>query len=419
MSANLEDVTEVIDADIAIVGGGVAGSALAAALRDSDYKIVVIDKRTAPLDSSRGDNFTPANAEIFAKWGILDEFIKRGATKRVGAEFRTSAGEVLLTSSYSEIDIPEPYFLVYHHDLMAETFQEIASTNPNYHLLQPYSVKGFEIDAGSIKSITATSNEGKQIKVRAPLVVASDGSASIVRTALGFPTFEHPYQHNLVSIFAPYPKELIPQNYFYRYSDPSGHVIIQHRNNGTAKIIMAVGSEGMPWWKSATPEERAEFLARRAPILEGIETEMAGFYPARMIHALQYVSGNTVLIGDAAHTIHPARGQGLNMGISALPNLLAKLPSVAELKDPQKVREALLAFEAIQKPLYERSIARNHVAAMDMEAAAGENHEFVIKRQDEALRKVASTPAIRRRYLHESTGYPLAGAPVTNPDYQV
>ena len=128
---------EVVEADIAIVGGGVAGSALAAALRNSEYKIVVIDKRTAPLDSSRGDNFTPANAEIFSQWGILDEFIKRGATKRVGAEFRTSAGEVLLTSSYSEIDIPEPYFLVYHHDLMAETFQEIASENPNYQLLQP------------------------------------------------------------------------------------------------------------------------------------------------------------------------------------------------------------------------------------------------------------------------------------------
>jgi hypothetical protein len=56
---------------------------------------------------------------------------------------------------------------------------------------------------------------------------------------------------------------------------------------------------------------------------------------------------------------------------------------------------------------------------MDMEAAAGENHEFVIKRQDEALRKVASTPAIRRRYLHESTGYPLPPVPVTNSDYQV
>ena len=410
---------EVIDADIAIVGGGVAGSAMAAALRNSDYKIVVIEKRTEPLDSARGDNFTPANADIFSQWGILNEFIKRGATKRVGAEFRTSAGEVLLTSLYSEIDIPEPYFLVYHHDLMAETFQEIASVNPNYRLLRPYSVKGFDIEAGSIKSISATSIEGRHIKVCAPLVVASDGATSNIRAALGVPTFDHPYQHNLVSIFSPYPIELKPKNYFFRYSDPAGHVIIQHRNNGTAKIILAVGEEGTPWWKSATSEQRTEFLARRAPILEGIETELAGFYPARMIHALQYVSGNTVLIGDAAHTIHPARGQGLNMGISAIPNLLAKLPTVAELKVPAKVRDSLLAYEAIQKPLYDRSIARNHAAAMDMEAAAGENHEFVIKRQDEALRKVAANPVIRRRYLHESTGYPLPSSPVTNAHYQV
>ena len=43
MSAKLDGGTQIIDADIAIVGGGVAGSALAAALRNSDYKIVVID----------------------------------------------------------------------------------------------------------------------------------------------------------------------------------------------------------------------------------------------------------------------------------------------------------------------------------------------------------------------------------------
>ena len=132
---------------------------------------------------------------------------------------------------------------------------------------------------------------------------------------------------------------------------------------------------------------------------------MGGFYPVRMIHALQYVSGNTVLVGDAAHAIHPARGQGLNMGIGALPELMKHIPSPEDISKTAKVHAGLRAYEAIQKPRYERVIARNHAAAMDMELSTDENHEFFLKRQDESIRKMASTPEARRIHLLEGTGY--------------
>ena len=401
----MNGVSELIECDIAIVGGGVAGSALAAALRNSGYHLVVIDQRTGPIDTARGDHFSPFNVEAFAEWGILDGFIAKGATKRIGHQFRTSDGEVLISAEYTELGITHPYFLVYHHDLMAETFQEIASEGKNYQLFQPFSAKSFDIENGSIKSVTAVSPEGKSITVKAHLVIASDGAASPIRSALKFPTFEHPYRRTMVAFFAERPATLSPQDYFFRYSDPSGVLVIQQRNDGKIKITMPIGDEGVPWWKASTPEKRAEVLGERAHILRGVETEMGGFYPVRMIHALQYVSGNTVLVGDAAHAIHPARGQGLNMGIGALPELMKHIPSPEDISKTAKVHAGLRAYEAIQKPRYERVIARNHAAAMDMELSTDENHEFFLKRQDESIRKMASTPEARRIHLLEGTGY--------------
>ncbi|NBO08006.1 MAG: FAD-dependent monooxygenase [Actinobacteria bacterium] len=401
----MSELGEIIDTDIVIVGGGVAGSALAAALRNSGHRLVVIDQRTGPIDTSRGDHFSPVNVEAFAEWGILDGFFAKGATKRIGHEFRTSSGEVLISAEYTELGIKYPYFLVYHHDLMAETFQEFAAESKNYQLFQPYAAKSFDIEGGSIKSVTAVSPDGKSITVRAHLVIASDGAASPIRAALRFPTFEHPYRRTMVAFFATRPAALAPEDYFFRYSDPSGVLVIQQRNDGQIKVTMPIGDEGVPWWKVSSAEQRAEVLGERAHILRGVETQIGGFYPVRMIHALQYVSGNTVLVGDAAHAIHPARGQGLNMGIGALPELLKHIPTPADISNPAKVAAGLLAYEQVQKPKYERVMARNHAAAMDMELSADENHEFFLKRQDESIRKMALIPEARRLHLLEGTGY--------------
>ena len=403
-------MSQNIDVDLLIVGGGVAGSALAAALRNSEYRIAMIDQRTAPLDTARGDHFFPYNVAAFAEWGILDGLFAAGATKRIGHEFRTSTGEVLIQAEYTEIGIPHPYFVVLNHDKMAETFQSFAKENSNFELFQPYTVKDFTFNGSAsepgIEIVIADGPDGR-VTFSAPLVIATDGASSPIRTALKFPTFEHPYRHPMVAFFAKRPKDLNPENYFFRYSSPDGVLVVQQRTDGQIKITQPVGDEGIPWWKKSTSEQRAEHLSKRANVLHDIDTEIAGFYPVRMIHSLQYVSNNTVLIGDAAHAIHPARGQGLNMGIAALPEFLKHLPTKAELRSPEKVRKALKAFESIQKPAYERVIARNHAAAMSMEASVEENHEFLIKREDEGIRKMAEIPQARVQHLLESTGYPF------------
>jgi 2-octaprenyl-3-methyl-6-methoxy-1,4-benzoquinol hydroxylase len=407
---------KTVETDVLIVGGGIAGAALACALRDSGYWVVVVELRKGPLDTARGDHLQPATVDALSRWGVLGRFLERGAGRRIGHEFRTETGETLLKADYSELPIPHPYFLVYHHDLIAETFLEIASEGSNFDLFKPAMAREFKVVDGRIRSLKIQMN-GEDVLIKPHIVVGADGSNSIVRSTLNFATFEHPYRHPMVALFGKRPPRLKPENYFFRYSGGEGTVVIQQRMDEQIKVTLPIGTEGISWWKKSTKEERACVLGKRADVLKGFESEVAGFYPVRMIHAIDYVSGNAVLVGDAAHSIHPARGQGLNMGITSLPTLIGCLPTVAEVSSAEKVRHALVNYQRLQRPLFERIIARNHQAALDMEMGADEEGSAFLRKQNDQIREISARPELRRMHLLEATGYPFGMPTASEPDY--
>jgi 2-polyprenyl-6-methoxyphenol hydroxylase-like FAD-dependent oxidoreductase len=393
-------------ADILIIGGGVSGSAMSAALVNSGHRVICIDQGTGgPLDTSRGDHISPVNVETIAEWGVLEHFFAAGATKRIGHQFRSSDGETLLSAEYTEMGIPYPYFLVMNHEMITPTFMNFAKTDPSFVLLQPYSVKDLEVTDGSVTNVLATNREGDEVQISAHMIIACDGSSSTVREKLRVPCFEHPYTHPMVAFFAERPAALGPDNYFFRYAGDNGQLVIQQRMDGRIKVTMPVADEGIPWWKKSTNEDRQKIIGSIAPELADSEFELAGFYPVRMIHAIEYAIGNTVLIGDAAHAIHPARGQGLNMGIASLKTLLPLIPSPEDIGNPEAVKLALSEFQRIQKPLNERIIARNHSAAMEMEMGADENRAFVLKKSNAAIKQMAGDLKIRELHMNEATGY--------------
>ena len=398
---------QVIDTDILIVGGGIAGSALACALRDAGYRIVLVDQRREPLDTARGDHLQPCNVELFARWGVLEKFFSRGAAKRVGHEFRTASGEPLLKATYDELPVPYPYFLVFNHDLIAELFLEIAAENPNFIRLQPVVARNFEIGEDGVSTLSVELPNGVEATIKPHLVVGADGTNSMLRTTMEFTADEHQYIHPMVAMFGPRPAALKPLDYFFRYSGRTGMLVIQQRMNNFIKVTLPVGAEGIAWWKKSSKQNRTDVLRQRAEVLGEFDSEIAGFYPVKMIHTHEYARGNVVLIGDAAHSIHPARGQGLNMGIYSLANLIRHLPPPKDISKPDKVKASLQQYQNVQKPLFDQLIAKNHESALNMDSTAEGEVEGIIMQQDERLRLVHNDPKLRRQHLLDSTGYPF------------
>ena len=80
---------EFVTADVLIVGGGIAGPALAARLAPTGWNIILIERNAAAIDTARGDHLQPYIAELLDRWGLLERFMAAGAEKRKGTVWKS------------------------------------------------------------------------------------------------------------------------------------------------------------------------------------------------------------------------------------------------------------------------------------------------------------------------------------------
>ena len=69
----------LLEVDIGIIGSGIAGASLAAALADSGLSVALLDRRNEPLDTARGDHIQPAVQPLLERWGVLEAMLAAGA----------------------------------------------------------------------------------------------------------------------------------------------------------------------------------------------------------------------------------------------------------------------------------------------------------------------------------------------------
>lgn len=402
---------ETLPCDILIVGAGIAGSALACALRDRGYAVVQVELSDRPLDTARGDHLQCVVVEILDQWGALPAFLEAGAEKRHGGVYRAAGtDELLLDVPYTGLPIPHPYYLYLHHELIAETFLKLAARNPNYVLFRPARARDFDVGPEGIRALTLKLPEdhpapagfapGQTVIVRPRMAIGADGRTSRVREVLGFEAWTHEYENPLVVLFAPRVEE-DPLNLVTTYMGSNGSVARVPRAFGAWKIGFPIRKADIAFWKTATPKMRKSALVARAAQLEPYDADVGGFYPVKLLNTSNWARGNTVLVGDACHAMHPARGQGMNVSIRCIAKLVNLLPDVGEMVDPDTVARRLRGYEAGVKPAIDKVLAENHDRGEEMDSL----DPAVMVRAAAALRVINADSELSRRYRLQSAGY--------------
>jgi 2-polyprenyl-6-methoxyphenol hydroxylase-like FAD-dependent oxidoreductase len=389
-----------LDVDLLIVGAGIAGSGLACALRRCGYRIAIVERRTGLLDTARGDHLQPRTAEVLEEWGALAKFFERGAGKRMGAQYRTASGRPVFSWSYDEAPLKHPYFLIFHHDQIAELLLELAMESPGTTLLRGFAVNELGAGEDGVREVLAVSAEGEQVTIRPHLVVAADGVSSRLRAMASIDHDETHYEHPLVTLFGPSPEEN-PRSDFLVYAGRGGLLVVAPRLGGEVKIGFPVEAAELPRWRRSTAADRRSMLAERVSALADFDSRLAGFYPIRMVHARRYYRGNFALIGDAAHAVHPARGQGMNMALQGVQVFVESLPAPARIGDARRLEQALHRYETRWRPLSSTLMEENHRAGLEMHLDADE----LLERQEERFRALRQDTAARREFILRSSGY--------------
>jgi 2-polyprenyl-6-methoxyphenol hydroxylase-like FAD-dependent oxidoreductase len=233
-------------------------------------------------------------------------------------------------------------------------------------------------------------------------VVGADGRSSRVREVLGFAFDEHDYDSPIVVNFGKRPSpDDDPLNRVTSFMGPNGSISRIPRAFGHWKVGLTIRKSDTHFWKTATDRMRRRAVAARAPELEALDLEVGGFYPVKLLNTHRWTMGNTVLVGDACHAMHPARGQGMNVAIRCLAKLVDLLPDFGEMADADVVARRIRAYESGVKPAIDRVLAANHERGAEMDSL----DPALIAAAAERMRRINGDDELRRRYCLQAAGY--------------
>jgi len=390
-----ERATEQVD--VAIVGGGIAGPALAAALAHTGWRIVLVERSAEPIDTARGDHLQPRTCEWLQAWGALDELFTRGAEKRLGARYLTPDGDTVLPVPCDRLDIPHPYFVYLNHELICDALLAVAARNSNFSLWRPAAALPVETADGLGLKVD---RDGRSIELAAGLVVAADGRNSRFRRAAGIEADTYAYANPMLTFFAD--RTLAdPRNEVRAYFTPAGVISVIPRTGGRWKIGLPVPPADLPGWRKAGVEEIAGHFAEWIPEIAGVRPEFAGVYPITRMTAAKWTAGNLVLLGDACNTLHPGRSQGMNVAMRAAQRLASTLAADGVPPTGEQLARRLADYEAEVKPPMDARLADNHERGLEMDRLDPRE----TRRMQSRMAEIAADPDSHRRYCLASAGY--------------
>ena len=323
--------------DITIVGGGVIGSVLALHLARLDYQVLLLD--AAELDMSATDPerviaLSEGSKRYLDKLGVWQDVYASGAglIQHIAVREPNNIGAVDMFHSEIQDAGALGYVLEIRHVLAAvqQAFPE------NITVLTHATCLGFrQHDNGAI--VKLDTHEGEK-EVTSKLLVGADGTNSFVRKHAGILTSG--WDHNRIGLVA-------------SVSAGNGHGDTAYecfREEGPLALLPLVDGRFSIVW-SVAPKTAMELLKLNdAGFLNMLKTEagdaitqqVGGFkavgnrasFPLELRIAKQFAKDNVVLLGNAAHTIHPIAGQGMNLGlrdVAVLADILSQSWAKADL----------------------------------------------------------------------------------------
>ncbi|ABZ01140.1 Ubiquinone biosynthesis hydroxylase, UbiH/UbiF/VisC/COQ6 family [Pseudomonas putida GB-1] len=306
-------------ADLLIVGAGMVGSALALALRHSGLQILLVDGgplTVKPFDAQapfepRVSALSAASQRILERLGAWEGIAQRRATPYTDMQVWDGSGTGQIHFSAASVHAQVLGHIVENRVVQDGLLERLHDSDIG--LLANARLEQLR-RSGDEWLLTLA--DGRQL--RAPLVIAADGANSAVRRLAGCETREWDYLHHAIVTSV-------------RCSaGHQGTAWQRFTDEGPLAFLPLVRDGQQDWcsivW-STTPEHAEQLMALdEAAFLQALERAFEGrlghvlqadprvCVPLRQRHAKRYVDEGLALIGDAAHTIHPLAGQGVNLG---------------------------------------------------------------------------------------------------------
>lgn len=360
----------VVQTDIVIVGAGIVGLTCALALVPSGLNIAVVDDGEAnqfPTGTAelRVSAISKASQRVFENLQVWPELASERITPYQGMSVWEQDSFAKIEFDASKVYSDDLGHIIENQNLTAALIARVQK-NSNIQLL--FSSKINKLTFGKDSQVIQLENGGL---VTSKFVIGADGGNSLVCKTAQFPqtwwdydqqaivaTIETRLPHNGIArqVFtAAGPLALLP---LWQENQCS---IVWSQDITNAKSLLELNDD-------AFCKSLSTVFDMKAGIIK-LASQRKSF-PLRMQYAQQWLADGVMIIGDAAHTIHPLAGQGANLGILDAAALAEKINQLVEsgadytrarqLRGIERWRKAEAAKMTATMELFKRLFASNN-----------------------------------------------------------
>ncbi|WP_105171757.1 FAD-dependent oxidoreductase [Pseudoalteromonas sp. T1lg24] len=305
-----------------VVGGGCIGLSAALGLANLGKKVLLIDAgKPAQVDSDefglRVSAISKASQALFEKLGIWQgiQAQRLAAYTNMDVRDKDSIGRIHFASN--ELDLSELGHIV-ENEVIRQALITQCEKNDNLEIL-------FETPYSSIhqtdEQVLVTLASGEP--VMAELLIACDGANSAIRSQFKMPITFWDYDHH--AIVATVKSQVPHANTARQVFLPTGPLaFLPLPEQNTHSIVWSTSPEHA---KQLLAMEEGEFNKALTAAFDSelglcrVNSQRLSF-PLKMRYARKWVENRVMLMGDAAHTIHPLAGLGMNLGLKDVAKLL-------------------------------------------------------------------------------------------------
>lgn len=326
--------------DVAVVGGGMVGAALALALGRAGLKVALLERQT-PVAVTTESEFDLRISAINRKseawlsqltaWQAL--LPSRLASYQTLRAFEGEGQPLDFTAA--ELGESHLGHMVENNHLQQALWQQLPAQVQRFCPVRIFGMRQLA-DAAVLDT--------DQGEIRAQVLVAADGAQSQLKQLAGIGSQGWQYQQACMLVHVETAYDSLPMTWQqFTEQGPRAYLPLPGRQ---ASLVWYDDQLNIQQLVKLAPAELQKQLQQHFPSqLGAVKVQKQAAFPLTRSHANQYVKGRLVLIGDAAHTINPLAGQGVNLGFADAELLAQLLVSQHQAGGPLADATLLLSYQ--------------------------------------------------------------------------